>query len=291
MSIIDKKRILTKKPSSPRFDFSHPIVSGISSFYAKPTAGGKGAASLLAFDRNRGALPYNDAKGDSWAADTTNGTEAYKYQSVDGIMQFARQDIDEAGICYDSPDAGVGVNPNSTATFMFVGYTILKAPTASNRAIFSIQNQTRHNNPSFNAHSNGTTAMRIWGPGDAYQYDFPINVGKKSYFLYRFDGVDNHWFYDSNNGQWKEVTATQNNAGTDSHFTLGSGFQVELPVSFEFFMGSFGYVPTIAECMNLVKNPYQIFESKTQTIFFEDAVAAGFQPAWARNQTSMIGAR
>ena len=43
------------------------------------------------------------------------------------------------------------------------------------------------------------------------------------------------------------------------------------------------------EIKSLHKNPYQIFESKTQTIFFEDAVAAGFQPAWARNTNQIIG--
>ena len=265
------KRKPTRKPLKPVFDSTHPAV--------------RKADHLLSFDRvDENGAPWDEAQKAFWATNTTNGTTPYKKQSVSGSMQLARQDIDEAGIAYQAP--ATGLNPNNVPVFVIVGFTVLQAPSASWRGIISLGNLLRDSSGCWNITSNGTTEFQSWIGGSRFLA--PIEVGKKHFIIYRYDGVDQHQQYNSALGYWQTLTQAASNGTTSDSLWLGTAYTGELPVAFDFLVSSVGSAPSIATCESLVKNPYQVFKPKAQYIDISVA-AGGFQAAWARNANQIIG--
>lgn len=244
----------TRKPLKPVFDLLHPAI--------------KNADNLLSFDRVASdGSPWDDAAKVFWVPDTTGGTTAYKKQPIRNSMQFARQDIDESGICYKAPVTGL--NPNNVPIFVMVGYTVLAAPAGSWRGIISIGNTRRDSSGCWNITSNGATNWQSWVGGS--RFPAPLEVGKKHFIIYRFDGNTGHQQYNSTNGYWQTLTQASSNGTTSDHLWLGTAYIGELPVAFDYLVGSIGSAPSIDVCNSLVKNPYQIFKPKTYII--SDAVA------------------
>lgn len=267
------KRRQTKKPVNPKWDSSNPIVAN--------------ATSLLSLT-NRGATPYDDAEKASWTADTTNGTAPYKYQPVDGSIQFARQDIDEAGIAYYSQSTGL--DPETNPVFVMCTYTVLAAPSAANKGVLQLADATRDGTPSLLLRSKSATELGLYAGGIDRYLNIPIDIGNKHVLIYRYDGNTEYDFYDSAKGVWENLSsAVVGNGTTSDKFWLGTGYNAELPVSFEMFVGSVGYAPSLAECKELAKNPYSLYQKTTQLIDITVPAVGGFQPVWAKNTNTLLG--
>jgi len=249
MSLFPRRIPWTKKPNQPKWDFSNPIVSN--------------ATSLLSLT-NRGAEPYDDAEKASWTADTTNGSTPYQYQPVDGSMQFARQDIDEAGICYKS--STFQGTSNTNPLFVFLSFTVLAAPTAASKGIFQVADVARDGTPNIFLGAQDASNLRLYARNGYRFTDIPVTVGKKQFIIYCFDGANTHDFYASSKGVWETYAGGALGATASTSLWLGTGYNAELPASFEQLVVSDSYTPSLAELKSLAKNPCSLFQPRTQYI-------------------------
>ena len=239
------------------------------------------ATSLVSFDViDANGAPYDDATDSYWTTVTTHGATAYAKETINGVTQLARQDIDEAGISYQAP--ATGLDPDSNAWWFMMSYDVLAAPSGSSVALFQLANDVRDSTPCFNITSQDDLQFQHWAAGAFRFTGTPINLGSQHFVIYKYNGTGTHDYYDSEYGSWRQVTAAPgSNGDTLSSFWLGTGYLAELPAAFEYFVGAVGYAPSFAELESLVADPYQVFLS-------EDAAATGFTNAILKNITSSI---
>ena len=219
------------------------------------------ATSLLSFDViGASGEPYDDATESYWTPDTTNGVIAYAKETINGVTQLARQDIDEAGITYQAPVTGL--DPDTNPWWFMMSYNVIAAPSGSGKAIFQLANTIRDGSACFNMYSQNTTQFQHWIAGAARFLATPINVGTQHFVIYKYDGVNAHDYYDSEYGSWRTLAAAPGtNGDTLSGFWLGTGWNAELPASFEYLVGAVGYAPSMTVMESLVLDPYQVFLS------------------------------
>lgn len=276
MSILLQKQVCTSKPDIPEFDFTHPVV--------------RNATSLVSFHEvGTNGEPWDDAAKEFWTANTLSGTIPYQKQNVAGAKQLARQDIDNAGIVYQAPITLEYANTGKPFWFM-LSYTILEAPDQLYRGVFAVQGSARAASFPICINSQDTTYMRVWCASAFRFQNVPVAVGEKHFVIYRYDGVGNHDFYDSQYGSWRtEYLPHDDGSDLTDGFWLGTGYLAELPCAFEYVVGAFNYAPTTEELESLALNPYQVFKPKKRILSLVEA-GTGFNPAWAREANNLIGA-
>ena len=249
------------------FDPNHEVVSN--------------ATSLVSFDViDANGAPYDDAAAAYWTADTTNGATVYAKETINSVTQLARQDIDEAGIAYQAP--ATGLDPDTNAWWFMMSYNVIAAPTASGKGVFSLANTVRDASSCFNLTSQSATEFHHWIAGGFRFTATPVSVGTQHFVIYKYDGVNAHDYYDSEYGSWRSLaSAPGSNGDTLSSFWLGTGWNAELPASFEYLVGAVGYAPSFATMESLVADPYQVFLSGASP-------ATGFTNTILKNITSSI---
>jgi hypothetical protein len=105
--------------------------------------------------------------------------------------------------------------------------------------------------------------------------DIPVNVGERHVFIHRYDGVSEHDVYDSAKGVWESFSGASTQHHIDDRLWIGTGFNAQLPCSFELFVAGMGTAPSLAALKSAALNPYQILKPKTQPVYWTVGAASG----------------
>jgi len=245
------KKERTSKNREAELDLNNPIV--------------KASYDILLL--NGGAIPpVDELNGNVWSADTSNGSEPYSYQDVNGSISLTRQDLDENGITYGGAQSPVDTNINPH--FFALIYTILVTPTDSYQSIIQRSNIPRSGTPAYGFNSVNATSLQFYANGGGRFINIPVTPGKTEIVFYRYDGNSKHHFYTSAKGYWETYEGGSRYYNSDDVFWLGSGYNRELPCAFELVINRAGHVPSLDDCKSFVQNPYQILKPQRKFIVF-----------------------
>ena len=199
--------------------------------------------------------PSNLVTGKQWNTDTTYGSTHYEYEPANGNMTLKRQDLDTSGITYSGETSTV--NTDIEPFFSFIIYTILIAPTGQWECIMSRGESPHDAGPVWLLYSDSTTQLNFYANSSTMFSGIPVTVGKREFVLHRFDGDNRHDFYSSGKGVWETSAEGAAQTNINNRNYLGSGVNKELPCAFELFISGIGKAPSLAQCKDLIHDPYQ----------------------------------